>query len=139
MVDPQVARMMREAIGITEADLGRLGERTKRIMGMAPTLRQHQIVAEVTQAKYCMAGVKEGQKIVFECFPIRLNPQETTCPLCIRGLGPVLEPVTIIRELFLAGIPLAQLPTRMAECLDPGLDAGGLGHVRFKVSMQKKA
>lgn len=138
MVDPQVAQLLKERIGITDADLAKVGERVQRLMKMRPMLLQHQLVAEVTQAKYCMAGVQEGQKLVFNCAPLSLDAKASDCPLCLRAFGPVIEPVTILRELFLAGIPPEKLPTRGAECLDPGLDAGGLGHVRFKVYLQKK-
>lgn len=139
MLNPEAARILKEVIGVSDADLPKVGDRTKRIMGMAPALRQYQIVAEVSEAKYCFAQVKTGQRIVFGCLPLALDPKLTDCPLCVRALSPVLEPVVILRELILAGIDLSQLPTRWADCLDPGLERGGLGHVRFKIWVEKKA
>lgn len=137
MLEPHVRQRLAE-LGVTEEEVSRLGDRVKRILGRAPFLRQYQVVAEVTDAKYCNAELKAGQRMVFSCFPFKLDTAQTDCPLCIRALGPVLEPATILRELVLAGLDPARPDlTRGAACLDPGLEQGGLGHVRFKVYLRK--
>lgn len=137
MLDPQARQRLSE-LGLSEEEMSRVGDRVKRILGQAPSMRQYQIVAEVTQARYCNAELKVGQKIVFSCMPFKLDTTQTDCPLCLRALGPVLDPVTILRELALAGIdPAGPDMARGAGCLDPGLEQGGLGHVRFKVYLQR--
>lgn len=136
-MDPALAQTLKQAIGITDQDLARLGPRVQRNLSQAPRMRQYRIVAQVTDANYCFQGVKVGQKLVFTCAPFQLSPRESDCPLCLSGLKPVLEPVFLLRELLLAGQTPEQTFVRHAECLDPGLDYGGLGHVRFKVFVEK--
>lgn len=136
-MEPSVEQTLKQAIGITDQDLARLGPRVRRNLSLGPRMRQFRIVAQVTDAKYCFQGVKMGQKLVFTCAPFQLSPQQSDCPLCLSALKPVLEPVFILRELLLAGQSPEQLFARSAECLDPGLDHGGLGHVRFKVFAEK--
>ncbi|MEE9201572.1 MAG: hypothetical protein V3U31_00060 [Dehalococcoidia bacterium] len=137
MLEPQARQRLTE-LGLSEEEMSRVGDRVKRVLGQASTMRQYQIVAEVTQARYCNAELKVGQKIVFSCMPFKLDTAQTDCPLCLRALAPVLDPVTTLRELMLAGVdPAGPDMTRGAGCLDPGLEQGGLGHVRFKVYLNK--
>ena len=130
-------KTLKQAIGITDGDLARLGPRVRRNLSAAPQLRQLRIVAQGTDAKYCFQALKVGQKLVFTCAPFQLSPRESDCPLCLSALKPVLDAAMLMREPLLAGQAPEQVFERTAECLDPGLDYGGLGHVRFKVFLEK--
>jgi len=90
-------------------------------------------VAKCVKSKYCGAGIKEGDEVVFVGDII--NQQESTAPLCIRGIACLATPVTQIMDLIAngldTGIALSRIP-----CMDPGLDAGGLGTVVWEVSVK---
>lgn len=136
-MDPQTARMLKDTLGITDAELADLAPRLEGIMSLRPQMEKVRIIAEVMSSVNCLAGVKKGHKLVFNIMPFTLNMQETTCPLCVRALTPVMVPTHGMWELAMNGTqntPRGQ--ARVAECMDPGLDWGGLGHVRFKVHIR---
>ena len=97
-------------------------------------IAKHRIVAEVIEARYCAAGIKVGQKIVIEGGA--LVPEKSTAPLCMRGLAPLTGFVNTILEKIIAGEDPNDRVFRVAACLDPGLDAGGLGKVKFDVRVE---
>ena len=143
-MDEATKALLKLAVGITDEDLAKLPRLIEKIFSNAPrAMGQIKIVAEVTYSKYCFAGLKVGDKIVFSPF---LNKEETTAPLCPRALIPVLialqqwwertielldrgiEGIDDLNDTVFAGI---------AGCLDPGLEHGGLGHVDFKLYAEK--
>ena len=142
-MDEATKALLKQAVGITDEDLAKVPRLIEKIFSNAPRAMQYKTVAEVTYSKYCFAGIKVGDKIVFSPF---LNPQETTCPLCPRALIPVLVALQQFwertLELFDRGIEgLDDLNDTafagLAGCLDPGLELGGLGHVQFKLYAEK--
>ena len=143
-MDEATKALLTQVLGVTDEDLAKLPPTVDKIVSnILRAMGQFKLVAEVTSSKYCFAGIKIGDKIVFSPF---LNPQETTCPLCPRALLPVLialvefhertielldrgiEGIDDLNDAAFAGI---------AGCLDPGLEAGGLGHVNFKLYAEK--
>ncbi|MBW2201744.1 MAG: hypothetical protein JRF71_13060 [Deltaproteobacteria bacterium] len=92
------------------------------------------IIAEVIESKYCAAGLKNGQKFVIEGGA--LVPEKCTAPLCMRALGPITGFVNTILEKIVSGEDPNDRVFMVAECLDPGLEAGGLGKVKFQVRVE---
>jgi len=142
-MDEATKALLKQFVGVTDEDLAKVGRNIEKIFSNVPRALQYKTVAEVTSSKYCFAGIKVGDKIVFNPF---LNPQETTCPLCPRALLPVLVAHQQIwersMELLDRGIEgIDDLNDgafcRIAGCLDPGLEYGGLGHVTFKLYGEK--
>ncbi len=142
-MDEATKALLKQAVGITDEDLAKVSRGIEKIFSNVPQVIKYKMVAEVTHSKYCFAGIKVGDKIVFSPF---LNPQETTCPLCPRALIPVLVALQQFwertLELFDRGIEgLDDLNDTafagLAGCLDPGLELGGLGHVQFKLYAEK--
>jgi hypothetical protein len=139
--------LMQQITGITDEDLARLQPATERRMeklySNISQIMQQRLVAEVVQSEYCFAGIKEGDRIVFNPF---LDRSETTCPLCPRALIPVL---IAIQEYWERGFELADRGVEgveamndsafagMAACMDPGLEYGGVGHVGFRVFSER--
>lgn len=97
---------------------------------------KNRIVAEVIESKYCAAGLKVGQTIVIEGGA--LVPEESTAPLCMRAIGPLTGFVNTILEKIVSGEDPNDRIFMTAECLDPGLESGGLGKVKFQVRVEKK-
>ena len=139
--------LLQQSVGIGDEELSKLDPRTDRflgkIFGNIPSAMQYRIVAEVTHSKYCFAGIKAGDRIVFDPF---LNGGKTTCPLCPRALLPLLVSCQQYWERF---IELADRGVERPEeindtafagvagCLDPGIEYGGLGHVAFSLYSER--
>jgi hypothetical protein len=128
--------MLKQLIGITDEDLDRLPPGVRKLLSAAPQLTAYRIIAEVTDAKYCTASCKPGDKLVFGPGPT-LNVQESTCPPCIGALGPMMERVHMMWDRIAEGADPNELWTRGMQCFDPGIEHGGLGTVHFKVYAEK--
>ena len=145
-MDEATKALLRQAVGITDEDLAKVSPLVEKLISNAPRTTQYKTVAEVTYSQYCFAGIKVGDRIVFG--PSSLNLQETTCPLCPRALIPVLAALQQRWERTMqlidqsaegAGQSDDSALAAIAECLDPGLEHGGLGHVTFKLYSEKIA
>jgi len=135
MEEPMRA-ILKQSIGITDEDLDRLSSGMNKLLSGVPQFANYRIIAEVTDAKYCFAGCKRGDKLVFGPQPL-LNVEESTCPLCIGALAPMLERVHMIWDRFAEGLDPNQAWEGYSQCVDAGLDHGGLGTVYFKVYTEK--
>jgi uncharacterized repeat protein (TIGR04076 family) len=110
----------------------------RRLMQRAEEMGQARIVAEVTEAKYCLAGCQVGQKLVLQCVPAMLLPEESDCPLCSKAIGPVAELVHQLWDRMSEGLDPNEGQAQFASCLDHGIAFGGLGNVRFRVYVEKR-
>ena len=137
----QIKQMMQQAVGISDEDFQTWisAPVTSKMAGKSAELMKYKIVAEVIEAKYCFAGLKPGQKYVFSAMPAMLLPEESDCPLCIRALGPLANLMMGFWDRIMEGVDPNQGMWQMAECLDPGIGRGGLGHVVFRVYAQEIA
>lgn len=142
-MDEATKALLKQALGMPDEDLAKVPRHIEKLFSIVPRMMQYKLVAEVTYSKYCFAGIKVGDKIVFSPW---LNPQETTCPLCPMALTPVLVSVQQFwertAELFSRGIDgLDDINDTafagITGCSDPGLEYGGLGHVNFKIYTEK--
>lgn len=134
-MDEATKALMKQAVGITDEDLAKVGPQTEKVASNIQRAMQYKLVAEVTSSKYCFAGIKVGDKLVFTPF---LNKEETTCPLCPRALVPVLLSWQTVAERLIEGVDPSDVAFgRVVACLDPGLEHGGLGHVIFRVYAEK--
>jgi hypothetical protein len=59
----------------------------RKLLVAVPRMVNYRIIAEVTDAKYCFAGCKPGDKLVFGPQPL-LNVEESTCPSASGRLLP---------------------------------------------------
>ena len=134
-----IKQMMKQAFGITDEDFQTHISYPKnlRLAERGPELMKYKIIAEVTESTYCGAGIKLGQKYTFSAFPAMLLAEESDCPLCARAIGPIADLIMGFWDRIVEGVDPNQGMWYMAECLDPGVNRGGLGHVVFKVYAQK--
>ena len=134
MDEDQVRDIVKQIVDITEEDWETLKKRSPGVYKFFTKIEQvgkHRIVAEVIESRYCAAGLKKGQKIVIEGGA--LVPEKSTAPLCMRAIGPLTGFVNTILEKIVDGQDPNDRVFKVAECLDPGLEAGGLGKVKFVV------
>ena len=134
MQENQIHRLLQDLIQITDEDWHALKNNSPGVYRFFERMDQvgkYRIIAEVIESKYCAAGLKKGQQFVIEGGA--LVPEKSTAPFCMRALAPLTGFINTILEKIVAGEDPNDRVFRVAECLDPGLGAGGLGKVRFLV------
>jgi uncharacterized repeat protein (TIGR04076 family) len=137
MQENQVKDILKQVVSITDEDWEtfKLGSRgVYKFFTRIKEVGKYRIVAEVIESRYCAAGLKKGQKFVIEGGA--LAPEKSTAPFCMRALGPLTGFVNTILEKIVAGEDPNDRVFQVAECLDPGLEAGGLGKVKFQVRVE---
>ena len=135
----EIKRRLQKAMGITDEDFeGFISfPNNVQIMKLFPEIVKYKIIAEVTESKYCFAGLKPGQKYTISGMPAMLLSEESDCPLCVRAIGPIANLVAGFWDRIIAGADPNQGMWQTAACLDPGTGRGGLGHVVFRVYARK--
>ena len=128
-----VRKSLKKVFGMPDSEISKVAPNIQKIMSSYPKFQQYRIVAEVTDSQYCGAQIKKGQKYIFSALPPLLLAEESDCPLCIRALGPLTGFINSVMDRIAEGIEPDNGIFTIAECLDPGLEHGGLGKVHFKV------
>jgi len=97
----------------------------------------YRMVAECIYSKFCTLGIKEGDKYVV--YGALVNKQESTAPHCLLALAPLVEHYNLFNDRMLQGCddPNQERLFETSICLDRGIDDGGLGRVRFKITYEK--
>ena len=102
-------------------------------------IRKYRIIAEVVKSKYCNAGLKVGQRFVFSAMPSMLLAEESDAPLCIKALAPMGNMMFGFWDRLSGCIDPNEGMWTHVQCMDPGIESGGLGNVQFKVYARKEA
>jgi uncharacterized repeat protein (TIGR04076 family) len=136
-MDEVSRQIIKQAIGITDEDLERLSPGMKKLLSDLPEKLKWKVIAEVTESKYCFAGLKPGDKFVFN-FPL-LNVSESTAAPCAEAIGPLASQIrAMVDRAAEGGDPNASIyATQQVPCMDVGLEHGGLGRVMFKLYAEK--
>ena len=135
-IEKEIREMLKAMIGMTDEDLDRIGPDRAKLLSRAPELFNYKITAEVTASKYCAAQIKVGDKFVFNANV--LNKEESTAPLCIGALAPLMEPIHMMFDRLAEGVDPNGLWCRTVTCSDPGVERGGVGNVLFKLTAEKQ-
>jgi uncharacterized repeat protein (TIGR04076 family) len=136
-MDEVSRQIIKQTIGITDEDLERLSPGMKKLLSDLPEKLKWKVIAEVTESKYCFAGLKPGDKFVFN-FPM-LNVSESTAAPCAEAIGPLADQIrAMVDRAAEGGDPNASIyATQQVPCMDVGLEHGGLGRVMFRVYAEK--
>jgi len=103
-----------------------------------PDMMKYRIVAECVESKFCTAGIKVGQKFIFSTVPNMFLPDESDAPPCIKALAPLGEHMHGIWERMFEELDPNEGMTYYVGCLDPGPEYAGMGHVVFRLYVEKK-
>ena len=131
-----VREFLKQRLGMTEEDIDRVPPGLEKLV--SSRLLHYKVIAEVTEAKYCVAGCKVGDKLVIGPGST-VNTKESTCPLCIGALSPLMERLHLMWDRIAEGLDPNEGWLRHSVCFDPGLENGGLGSVTFRVYAEKVA
>jgi len=134
--DEGLKSLARDMLGMAEQDMAKVTPTMEREMkNIVAALGKYRLVAEVVNSKYCFAALQPGQTFVVE-LDGKINPQESTAPLCLGALGPLGEKSRIMMDRISQNGDITA-PIAGFRCGDPGLDLGGLGSVDFTVRIEK--
>lgn len=131
MIDEATRLGVKEAFNMTDSDSRKIPDYLGPFFHRFPEFEKTTIIAEVIESKYCAMGLKVGDKVVIKRGGI--DKEETTCPLCLRAIGPLTTFCTMIMNAISQGVDPNTNCFQTAGCLDPGIGRGGLGHVVFKI------
>ncbi len=136
-MDEVSRQIIKQAIGITDEDLERLSPGMKKLLSDLPEKMKWKIISEVTESKYCFAGLKPGDKLVFN-FPV-LNVSESTGAPCAEAIGPLANQIrAMVDRTAEGGDPNESIfATQQVSCMDVGVEHGGLGRVMFKLYAER--
>jgi uncharacterized repeat protein (TIGR04076 family) len=136
MLEEPVRQLMKDLIGITDEDLDKISPGQQKMLSVLPEAPNFKIIAEVVDAKYCLAGCKVGDKLVIHPAPL-LNTEESTCPLCMAAISQLLGLMYVMIDRFADGRDPNESILSQVQCDDTGLEHGGIGSVFFKVYTEK--
>ena len=136
-MDEVSRQIVKQVINITDADLDRLSPGMKKLLSDLPEKMKWRIVAEVTESKYCFAGLKPGDKFVFN-FPV-LNVGESTAAPCIEAIAPLTNQIRAMVDRVAEGVDPNEsiFATQQVPCMDVGVEHGGLGRVMFRLYAER--
>jgi uncharacterized repeat protein (TIGR04076 family) len=131
-----IKQMLQQATGITDEDFAKYISfpRNLELAQATPAFMKCRVVCEVVEAKYCTAGLKEGQKYVLQALPAVLLSRPEDCPPCVRALSPIGEKLGEVWADIASG---NTEKVYTVECMDPGVEEGGLGHVKFLIRIEE--
>jgi hypothetical protein len=138
MLTGPVEEMAILATGHDKKSVAKLHAGFEKMFRSIPKTMQSIVIAEVAKAEHCFAGVKVGDKLVFDPF---LNAQKSTGILCPRALIPVLIQINAIWEMAFEWAESgketpSEIVFRNARCLDPGFEDGGIGGVIYQIRFE---
>ncbi len=134
MKDPGMIAVAKNVLGMSDEDIEKITpEQEQGFKNSIESMGKYQLVAEVVKTKYCAAGLKLGQKMVVKGASI--DPEATDCPLCVGAIAPLQRANAVYMDRSEQGGDMTA-PLGGFACIDPGLEAGGLGSVLFEVRVE---
>ncbi len=136
-MDEASRQIIKQVLNITDEDLDRLSPGMKKLLSNLPDKMKWRIIAEVTESKYCFAGLKPGDKFVVN-FPV-INLGESTAPPCLEAIAPLTNHIRAMLDRVAEGSDPNEsiFATQEVSCMDVGVEHGGLGRVMFRVRGEK--
>jgi len=138
-IDPVLKAYAKDVFAMPDEDLVKLTAREERAYkNVGENMAKYRLVAEVTKAKYCYAGLQVGQKIVLN--GLTIDKEASDCPLCMGAVGPLLHNVLVYYDRCLTNGDL-EAPLPPVSCVDSGFEAGelSLGQVLLDVRMEPRS
>jgi uncharacterized repeat protein (TIGR04076 family) len=134
MRDPMLMAFAKDMLGMTDEDIEKVSpEQEKEYKNTLENMGKYRIVAEVIKSRYCAAGLQVGQKLVLN--GVQIDKDASDCPLCVGAIAPLARTLAVYLDRCQHDSNVAD-PLGGMACIDPGLDAGGLGTVLFETRIE---
>ncbi len=132
---------LRKAQGIwgwTDEQTAGLSAKQLRLIGSGEEFRQWRLIAEVLEAKNCIAGLKKGDKYVFHGSGFLL-PEESTCPrICLWAIAAFIPFSFMLYDRIGQGSDPSEFWVDKVRCMDVGVQNGGYGEALFRLYCKKE-
>ena len=123
--------------GWTDAEVERLGPKNLNLIEKGGQFRLWRLVAEVLEAKNCIAGLKKGHRYVMHASGFLL-PEESTGPkICLWALAAFVPFSYMLYDRIGEGSDPSEFWIDRVRCLDVGVERGGYGEVLFRLFCEK--
>jgi uncharacterized repeat protein (TIGR04076 family) len=134
MKDPVLIEVAKNLLGMSDEDIDKVTpDQQQEYKNTLDNMGKYRIVAEVVKSKYCAAGLKVGQKIVLS--GVQIDKEASDCPLCLGAIAPLERAFAVYMDRCSQNRGLTD-PVSGVACVDPGMEAGGLGTVLFDVRIE---
>ena len=134
MKDPVLVAFAKNLLGMSDEDIDKVTpDQQQEYKNTIDNMGKYRIVAEVVKSKYCAAGLKVGQKIVLN--GVQIDQEASDCPLCVGAITPLERAFAVYMDRCAQNSDLTA-PVSGVACVDPGMEAGGLGTVLFDVRIE---
>ena len=138
-MDPDLMGKVKKIWGWTDEQLKSLSSKHERLIEKGDQFRNWRLVAEVLEARNCIAGLKQGNKYVFHGSGF-LIPEESTCQqICLWALASFVPFSFMLYDRIGQDNDPSEFWIDRVRCLDVGIERGGYGEALFRMYCMKMA
>ena len=135
----EVREALKRALALTDDDIARMAPEAKHLLGIRRRLGNtwlddFEVVVEVVSNESCGCGVTAGQIVVFD-MRHRIKTEQSTAPLCMHMLAPVLAVFYMTFDRAAEGLNPVSGIWRFFDCTDTRDDLGK-GKARTRVFLR---
>lgn len=132
-MDPKLIENMKKLWGWNDEQIKGLPLKNQRIIEKGDEFRKWRLVAEVIEARNCIAGLKHGDKYIFHGTGFLL-PEESTCKrICLWAMGAFIPFSFMLYDRIGQGEDPSEFWIDRVRCLDVGVERGGYGEALFRM------
>ena len=136
-MDPQTSEKVKKIWGWSDEQIKSLSTKHKRLIERGNEFRKWRLVAEVLEAKNCIAGLSKGNKYIMHGSGFLL-PEESTCPrICLWAIASFVPHSFILYDRIGQGADPSEFWIDRVRCLDVGVERGGYGEALFRLYCKK--
>ena len=136
-MDSQQAEKVKKIWGWTDEEFKLLAPKNRKLIEKGDQFRVWRLVAEVLEAKNCIAGLQKGHRYVMHGSGFLL-PEESTCPkICLWALAAFVPFSFMLYDRIGEGRDPSELWIDRIRCLDVGVERGGYGESLFRLYCEK--
>ena len=136
-MEPKQVEKVKKIWGWTDEEVKRLGPKHLNLIEKGNQFRMWHLVAEVLEAKNCIAGLKQVQRYVMHASGFLL-PEESTCPkICLWALAAFVPFSYMLYDRIGEGSDPSEFWIDRVRCLDVGVERGGDGEALFRLYCEK--
>ena len=125
-----------KVFGFTDAEMEEVKRSPKRskIIKASPVMVRKRIIAEVIEAKNCIAH-KRGDRYVVRANGILIK-EESADNLCMSALAALLPFFYMAYDRIASGQDPNEMVVDHVGCFDTGVECGGFGKIMMKITVE---
>jgi uncharacterized repeat protein (TIGR04076 family) len=137
-MDTVMLEKVKKIWGWTDEQAKGISPKQLKLIEKGEEFRKWRLVAEVLEAKNCIAGLKKGEKYVFHGTGVLL-PEESTCPkICLWALAAFVPFSFMLYDRIGQGDDPSEFWIDRVRCMDVGVERGGYGEALFRLYSTKR-